>query len=226
MNNLDTIVIVVITVFAFIGLKRGFIKTCFSFVPSIVALFITGRIYPVFSKFLRKTPVYDYIVRGISKAFDLGEQTTDLSSSEIIENLSLPEFFKRSLAENNNTVIYEILDVSEVNEYIAEFIANIFLNIFSFIVIALIIVALFKMVFVMLDIISKLPVIHGINSFAGMAVGAVEGVFVLWVAFVIAVFFINGQKLNAFYSSLENSAIAMPLFNLNIILKMILRIIA
>ena len=128
--------------------------------------------------------------------------------------------------ENNNSAVYEILDVSGINEYISEFMANIFLNIFSFILIALLITILFKVLFVMLDIIAKLPVIHGINSFAGIIVGAAEGIVLLWVVFVVAVFFVNGQKLDAFYTSLESSVIAMPLFKHNIILKTILRIIA
>jgi len=226
MNNIDTIVLVVIMAFALIGLKRGFIKTCFSFVPGIFSLFAAGKMYPYVSRFLRGTPIYKWITKSVGKALNLEGNASDINSSEIIKNLSLPDFFKESLMENNNSAVYEILDVSGINEYISEFMANIFLNIFSFIFIALLITILFKILFVMLDVISKLPVIHGINSFAGIVVGAMEGVVLLWVVFVVTVFFVSGQKLDVFYTSLESSVIAMPLFKYNIILKTILRIIA
>ena len=100
------------------------------------------------------------------------------------------------------------------------------LNILSMIVVAVGLILIFKLVLILLDVVTKLPVIHGINSVGGLIVGLLEGVLIVWVVFVVAVLFVSGDSLTWFYESLENSKIALALFNGNILLKMILRIIA
>lgn len=42
-----------------------------------------------------------------------------------------------------------------------------------------------KLVFGSVKLLTRLPVIHGINSFVGMIVGIVEGVLVVWAVFIV-----------------------------------------
>ena len=228
MNSLDIFVLAVIGICVVVGYFRGFVKTCFSFVPSVVSLLLTNKIYPVFSKFLRTTPVYGYIENGVAKALNLESMTSAISaqSNDYINSLSIPDFLKESLISNNNPVVYGILDATGINEYISGYVANMILNILSMIVVAVGLIVIFKLVLILLDVVTKLPVIHGINSVGGLIVGLLEGVLIVWVVFVVAVLFVSGDSLTWFYESLENSKIALALFNGNILLKMILRIIA
>ncbi len=228
MNGLDIFVLAVIGICVAVGYFRGFVKTCFSFVPGVVSLLLTNKIYPVFSKFLRTTPVYGYIEDGVAKALDLNSMASSVSAqtNDYINSLSIPDFLKESLISNNNPVVYSVLNASGINDYISGFIANMILNILSMIAVAVGLIVIFKLVLVLLDVVTKLPVIHGINSAGGLIIGLFEGVLIVWIVFVVAVLFVSGDKLEWFYDSLENSKIALALFNSNILLKMILRIIA
>ena len=172
MNSLDIFVLAVIGICVVVGYFRGFVKTCFSFVPSVVSLLLTNKIYPVFSKFLRTTPVYGYIENGVAKALNLESMTSAVSaqSNDYINSLSIPDFLKESLISNNNPVVYGILDATGINEYISGYVANMILNILSMIVVAVGLIVIFKLVLILLDVVTKLPVIHGINSVGEMCI--------------------------------------------------------
>ncbi len=228
MNGIDIFVIVVIAVCAVVGMKRGLVKTCLSFFTPVFSLVLTSRVYPAFSKFLRETPVYGMIEKGVEKALNLQTISEGVSSqgNEVINGLSIPDFLKTSLIENNNTVVYNILDASGLREYIAGYIANVFLNIVSMIIVAVLIFIIIKVIFVMLDIVTKLPIIHGANSMAGLGIGVLQGILIVWIVFTVAVLFVSGDKLTWFYENLETSRLGMLLFKTDILLKMILRIFA
>lgn len=44
---------------------------------------------------------------------------------------------------------------------------------------------IFKLMIASLKVLTKLPVIHGINSFAGMVIGIAEGVLIVWALFIV-----------------------------------------
>ena len=221
MNSIDIFVLAVIGICVVLGYFRGFVKTCFSFVPSVVSLLLTNKIYPVFSKFLRTTPVYGYIESGVAKAFNLNSMSSAVSAqgNDYINSLAIPDFLKESLITNNNPVVYNILDATGINDYIAGYVANMILNIVSMIVVAIGLIVIFKLILVFLDVVTKLPVLHGMNSIGGLIVGLLEGILIVWVIFVVAVLFVSGDKLTWFYDAIENSKIALALFNSNLLLK-------
>ena len=226
MNVLDIAVIAVIGIFAVMGFFRGLVKTCFSLVPGVVSIIIANRIYPTFSKFLRTTPLYGIIENGIGNALGINSVSSEVAADEFINGLSIPEFLKESLIENNNPVIYDILKATGVGDYISGYIASIFINIISMIVVTLFIVIIFKLVLMMLDIVTKLPVIHSFNSAGGFVFGLCQGVLIVWIVFVLAVFFCSADKMAWFYAMLQNSTVALFVFNNNILLMMILKIFA
>lgn len=223
MNNLDIAVIAIIAVLAVIGLKRGFVRSCFSFVPSIVALVFTGKIYPRVSELLRSTPLFDIIKSSIAKGIHI-DTPASAAGDSIINSLSLPEFLKSSLIANNNNVVYNILDATGIKEYISGYISNICINIISMILVGAGLIIIFKVIIGMLDIVTHLPVISTFNRLGGLAVGFCEGVLVIWLLFVVAVLFCSGDKLQWFYTSLPQSKIASILFEKNILMYMILKI--
>lgn len=217
-------VIVIIAVLAVIGLKRGFVKSCFSFVPSVVALVFTGKLYPHVSKLLRSTPLFDIIKNSVAKGIHIDAAASGASDS-IINSLSLPQFLKSLLISNNNNVVYNILDATGIKDYIAGYISNIFINIISMILVAVGLIILFKLIIGMLDIITHLPVISTFNRLGGLIVGIGEGVLVVWILFILAVLFCSSDKLQWFYTDLPQSKVASVLFEKNILMYMISKII-
>ncbi|MCI2000873.1 MAG: CvpA family protein [Clostridia bacterium] len=224
MNNLDIAVIVIIALLAIIGGARGFVRSCFSFVPSIVALVFTGKIYPYVSKFLMKTPLFDIVKNSIAKGLNINSAVSG-GTENVVNSLSLPQFLKSLLIANNNNVVYNILNVSDTKDYIAGYIANICINIISMIIVVVGLIILFKLIIGMLDIITHLPVISTFNRIGGFAVGVCEGILIVWVLFIIAVLFCSSDKLQWFYTALPQSKIASVLFEKNILMYMISKVI-
>ena len=46
-------------------------------------------------------------------------------------------------------------------------------------------VIILKAILIMLDIISKLPILHQVNILAGATAGAIEGLVLVWIGFII-----------------------------------------
>ena len=61
---LDGIVVLMIAVPALIGYYKGFVYACLGFLPIIVSFFGSKILSPIFSKFLRKTELFDFFKKN------------------------------------------------------------------------------------------------------------------------------------------------------------------
>ncbi|MDD3571162.1 MAG: CvpA family protein [Lachnospiraceae bacterium] len=227
MNYIDIAVIVILLIFAIAGRIRGLIKTCFSFSPMLVGLVLTNQFYPVLSKVLRTTFVYDGLKNGVQKALKLDTVFANaLTGSDIIETLKLPEFLKTALVENNNPVVYNILGVNKIQEYIAGYVANICLNVLCMVTVFIVVSIGCKLILAALDLIAKLPVINFLNKTGGFAIGFLEGLIVIWVIGIVLVGFYSNPLFSGFFDVLNQSKVALFLYEKNVLLFMILRIFA
>ncbi|MEA5084570.1 MAG: CvpA family protein [Lachnospiraceae bacterium] len=227
MNYIDIGVIVILLFFGIAGRMRGLVRTCFSFVPMLAGLVLTNQLYPVLSKVLRSTFIYEGLKNGVQKALKLDTIFANaLAGSDAISTLKLPEFLKTALVENNNPVVYNVLGVNKIEEYIAGYVANICLNVLCMVAVFVVIVIACKFILAALDLIAKLPVINFLNKTGGLAVGLLQGLIVLWVIGILLVGFYSNPVLSRFFEILNQSRLALFLYEKNVLLFMILRIFA
>lgn len=175
-----------------VGGARGFIKTFFAAFSVIIAIFLAVQTGPYLGKVLQRTPAYTFIEEKVEEKLDAkAEKEADKVSRQIeeINNYPLPESLKEALIENNNNQIYEVLGVSAFNEYVASYMACLVINALSFLIILVLALIILKIIEASLDIISKLPVLHGINVFGGIIFGAVHGIILLWILCIIITIF-------------------------------------
>lgn len=71
----------------------------------------------------------------------------------------------------------------------AEALADMVINAVTFVILFIIITILVKILIRLLDIITKLPVLHGVNSLGGGIIGLVESVIVLWLLCILVTAF-------------------------------------
>lgn len=102
-----------------------------------------------------------------------------------IEESGLPDFLKDLLLENNNTAIYEELDVSSFPQYIAAYICRMMLNTISFLVTFILAFVIVKALTAAVDILGELPVLGAFNYFGGAAIGALGALLFVWVLFLV-----------------------------------------
>lgn len=163
---------------------RGFIKTFFSAFSVIIAIVLAVQLGPYLGKVMQRTPVYTVISGSIEEKLDERAEAEAEKVSKQIEEINsypLPDALKEALVENNNNQIYEALGVNRFNQYVASYMACLIINALAFLLVLLLAFIILKIIETSLDLISKLPVLHGINTLGGLAFGAVHGLILLWI---------------------------------------------
>lgn len=224
---LDAIVLAVILGCGIVAWRKGFIRAAFGFLPMLAALIGTKFVSPYVSRFLRGTPVFGSLADSISESMGLDRLISESAmqtQTEIIEGMKLPGFLKEALLENNNPVIYQLLDVEKLQDYIAGFLANTCINILSVILAFLLIYIGVTIVLNALHLFSKLPVLSFFNHFMGFVVGSVKGMLFVWLGFVVLTFFQCRAVLAPVFDALEATFIAHVFYENNILQQLILTI--
>lgn len=226
-NYLDIAVFAVLIFFALKGYFVGLMKMCFGFVPQIASVLGAYILSPAVSNFLRSTFIYETMKKGVSKSLGIDEivkNAAEVTQRGIIESLNLPSFLKNSLLENDNPVVYKILNVSGIGDYISGYIANICINVLSAaLVFAAVYIAL-KIMFSTLDIVSHLPVIHFFNGIGGILAGLLYAVMIIWIASTLLMLFYSNAAFAPIFRVLEASKAAKILYENNILLFMVLKV--
>ncbi len=228
-NYLDIAVVVIVIGLGFIGYFKGFVKSCFGLLPLVCAVAGSYFVYPFMSKVMRGTFIYESIKNSVGDKLNLEQAVSNSiysSQSELINSLNAPEFLKNALISNNNSVVYDILDVSGIEEYIAGFISNVSINIISVVVAFVAIFVVIKLIIRALDFASDLPVLSFVNQSCGFAVGIIKGLVIIWMIGIFLTFFYYSESFTKIFQMLNDSVIALFMYENNYLLFMILKIIA
>ena len=195
MNLFDVFLLILIGVCGMAGYRRGLLRTVFTFFSFIVALLITGFLYNPLTGFLRRTPLFTWLTRGISNALSLDEiyERARQSGESLIDVLPVHGFIQETLHINNNRNMHITLGATTLPEYVAAFFANMIL-----VAIAILFIFITSMVFLSfvggaVDIVGRLPVISRFNDVGGLLIGLVFGVMMVGLGlFVITLVFSSG----------------------------------
>ncbi|WMI80780.1 CvpA family protein [Anaerotignum sp. MB30-C6] len=226
---LDGLVVVGILACAIIGYYKGFIIEALSFLPMVAALVAVKLFTPIAGKWLRQTPMFGSLADSIGESMQLDAAISNAAmqtQTEIIQNMKLPDFLKNSLLENNNPVIYSLLDAEGLKDYIAGFLANVCVNIVSVILVFIVVLIGVKFLLKALNLVSKLPILNFCNRCSGMLIGGAKGLFWFWLIAMGLTFFQCNAKLHPIFSALDQSSVALFLYENNILLYLILTIFA
>ena len=188
MNALDLAVLVLVALCALAGYRRGLIRTVYRLVSFFIALFLANRLYAPVARMLRGTALFSTIQDSISTGLNLerfvGEHTA-ARQVEIIDSLQLPERLRELLHSFNTPNMYELLQVSTVDEYISGFFANMVINAIAIVSVFFLVLLALSIAGVALDIVGKLPVINTFNNLGGLIVGIGMGAVLAWVCIVV-----------------------------------------
>lgn len=231
MNWLEIVIVILIIGCMITGYQKGLIKGSVTLVSLVASLVLVSALTPTISKVLQNnTPIYKAIqtnvLKGISPSQE--EEKKKLSTAEqreSIEKLKLPSTIKESLIENNNNEVYQLLKVDQFYEYTASYIAKIILNIITFIICLILVNIIIKIVFLGLDLISKLPVINGMNRLTGLGLGFLKGILMVWVLFLVLTMFNKNAFVQELFELINKSELLSFLYSQNVFLRVILNIL-
>ena len=224
------IAVLALIIFACVsGFRRGFVKEIVSAFFMIIAFLLVWVINPYVNTFVREyTPVYNMVQSnfqdlvmeqtGSQKALDKEEQT------QVMEKLEIPDLLKNSLLENNTAQTYRYLAVSTFTEYIADSLAVMIVNGISFLLSFIISTIVIWLLSYILNVLTKLPVIHGINKIAGGAVGGVKCVIFIWIGLLILTLLCDTTIGKQGMALVEKDTILNFLYNQNIFVKVFMSV--
>jgi len=194
MNGLFIAVIIILAIFALIGYWRGFIRTVFSLVSYILLIGLVSWFSPHVTTFLEEnTSIHSVIqekcIEGIkietNKKIDNKVEDTE---PIVIAGIVLPEEIQKQLLEKTGDAADNLLESSGIYDQIGNYVAGFVLNGIAFFVTFVLVSIILRLAVNMLDLVSKLPVIKGVNHTLGIVAGLLEGLVIVWLMlFVIAI---------------------------------------
>ena len=231
MNIFTWIVLLVLLLFALRGYRRGFVRTFVSIVFFFLAVVLVQFFTPYVSGFLKEhTPIYHYVKelgRQVFASEDEGvKEASRLEQTQIIEDLPLPETLKEELLKNNNKAGYERLSVGSFSDYIAGYMADLILNLITYVVALLVVFALLRIASMALDILTHIPILHGLNHVFGFLIGLAQGVVVVWIVFLVVTICSSTQLGAQLLGMIYESPILDALYDSNLFLRWLLKFMA
>lgn len=226
MNELLAVVLIILVVSMIHGYHKGFIKIIISFLSLVLTIWLVSVVTPYISDYLiENTQLYQGVKNQINEAFaeDNARYDNTIEENQIrtIHSYQVPDAMKNTLISNNNEAVYRSLMVSVFEDYISSFIARMVLNVLAFVCTFLMITIFLRMTFFTMEILSRIPVIKGLNKIAGLLLGLVEGVLIVWVIFLAATMFAGNEIGSRFFSLISQNVFLSVLYNCNILLKII-----
>ena len=219
------IVVLALIIFACAsGFRRGFVKEIVSAFFMIISFLFVWAINPYVNTFVR-----EYIVQsncqelvmeqtGSQKALDKEEQT------QIMEKMELPDILKTSLMENNTAETYRYLAVSTFAEYIADSLAVMIVNGISFLLSFIISAIVIRLLSYILNVLTNLPVINGVNKIAGGAVGGAKCIIFIWIGLLILTLLCDTTIGKQGMALVEQDTVLNFLYNQNIFVKVFMSV--
>ncbi len=152
------------------------------------------------------------------------QMDTGLSGAEqdkVIDMLPLPQGLKDTIAENNNSAVYEQLGVEHFTDYIGGFVGNVCLNIVGYLLTFMIVFFALHLVMMALNVVDRLPLIHGINHFAGAILGIFKGFLVLEILFLLLIPFSTTDFGAGVLAQINANGFLRALYHGNILMKLL-----
>lgn len=245
MNWLLLIVIVVIAGLAYRGYRKGFIRMVLSVAVILLSVVITGILAPVISKSLCESEiVLNYVSEGVNEGLGIeesmnqltrqaagnirsGQKSVELGESEqknIIEKLALPRILTDSIANSTADMIENTgrATAQHISKYVCDSLARIIIRTLTYIVVFFIARIILRILVTVFKVVDNIPGMEDVSELVGGAIGAVTGLLVVWIGFLLLVTFSSTSFGQECYQCINDSMVLRFLYNNNLILQWIL----
>ena len=228
------------------GHRQGFLRLSVTLAATIITLVLVRLLLPGVTGFLaERTPLLSVAEHKIQKSLgledgiwqgdtgtdtgaDIGAAGPELAESaesaesaefqdRFLEELGLSEETSKLLKKYNTKEIWELLGVSRFAQYVAGFLGRTVLNLVVFIVLFILIRILLHLLIKVLDVVARIPVIHGLNQIAGAVLGFVFGLALLWILFMMLYVFREAAPAAALLAMVRSSVWLSFLYRFNFI---------
>lgn len=231
MNWLLISVLIILIVMTGIGYWRGFIRILVSLVSMLVLMVLVAWLNPYIADFIKgHTEIYEDLTEYCSqKVQDMAEGRIEASVEEHIgekvseveeeiPGITLPELWTRQLIEKTGVTVTDMVEGSGIYRQVGAYLADWALRGFSFLVSLVLAAIVLHLVIGLLDIVSKLPVVNGVNRMMGGVAGLLIGVVAVWLLMLVIAIACTSQFGQNMLACIEESGLLTFLYKHNPIL--------
>ena len=219
MNWLAIVILAIPVAYIFSGVQRGMVRTGFSFLSVILTLILSFALNPQITEYVReKTPVYDVIQENCQESISrtteekLSEEADTGEQNQYIQGLLLPGNVKEILIENNNAQGYQHFLVETF---------SIIVSIIGMLLTFLIISIVLHIVGGILNGIFSLPVLNLLNRAGGAVLGAAQGIFVVWIVFLVLSLFWDTSWAQSGVTMIKENSMTSYLYEHNLLAELL-----
>lgn len=190
---LDILILAILAFCLWRGLKKGFIAAAFGILTFFIAAALSFMFYTSFSDFVVKTPVGQNVQASINESvyksvsgLMIDEEQGMANTEDLIENLKLPEFLRGPVYSGSEFLIRNTQQTAAqaVSASLSGMIMNIACGLLLFI---LLLIGLW-ILRIILELVFKLPLLHGINKLAGAVAGLINGMLISYLVLAVVGF--------------------------------------
>lgn len=167
MNWLFVIVFALLAVYGFCGYSRGILRMLYSLASLLLLVFFVAWSAPYISGYLMEhTEIYSEIQK-------ICEETIQEKENQMPGGLPGGEMPGNA----------DLLDALGVNQAVAEQVAHLAVDAMAYVAAFLVCVILLHFVAKALDVVSRIPILRGMNSMLGLVAGLSQGLVIVWIFF-------------------------------------------
>lgn len=225
MNWIDIVILAIILVSAWVGMRKGFIYTMFKIFSFFLSAILAVKTYPYAAKILTQTSLYGNIKNAIfnklmiqqqAQTPKLDGQAKEAAANAIINNLKLPSFLK-SMIEKGLPNPSTLVDVNKIVDAISIQLTNIVIDMLALILIYIVIRICLFLLRHILQGIAKLPVFKQLDKVGGLSFGAVQGLLTVYIILTVVMLFNSAQAFKGIYEAINSSTVAKYFYENNFI---------
>ncbi len=244
MNQVLVTVIIIFGLNVFIGYHKGLMQIILSLVSTVAGIVLAFALTPMISDLtIEYTPIDDMVAIAIDRLGEtepieeeveslwptaeeeVEEIPVDLPLQDqivLIEGADMPEFLKETLLTNNNKEIYDQLGVENFGDYVVRYMVEWAIRCLVFVLLFVIISGLLRALVSYMDIISKLPVIRGLNKWGGAILGSGFSLIIIWIGFLLIALLYSTTFGSLCLEMIESNALLRLLYDTNVFMNMLL----
>ena len=244
MNWLLIIIVLLLALCVVNGYRKGFLRMMYSMVSWVIMFALVTWATPYINTFLRdNTSIYQTIatyceqqIREKTEKQIVADETQPAAGQQaggVEQNngqpadltklgVKLPDSVMNNISEKTADLAGEALDASGIYAKVSAGMADFILNGISFFIafaVGMIVLHFFSGI---LGIVSRIPIIRGINKYLGTVAGAIYGFVVVWIAFYVIALCSTSEVGGALISYIYESPFLTYIYENNLIVALIM----
>lgn len=197
-NWLLVVTAAILIVAAVLGYVRGLIKTILNLILGAVTLILVLILSPRVCAFLQQTSLPEYVNERVeSVVWEQIEQAQERQQEIILDQAGQESFIeelpffpalKDAVLKNEALNEYASEGLEQFAGYVSGTVADKIIVLIGYFITFLVVFFVLRLAVFLLNLLEHLPLLHGINKLAGLAVGLAEGLLVVWILGIVLAF--------------------------------------